>query len=97
MENGKNRVVKVSPQLASSSSEIVHQWVLAGNVIAYKLNWDIQGDLSSGKIVECLVDFNPLHKNLYMVYLENNSTQPKYKYFIDFIKNKFGILTNNAL
>lgn len=96
MENGKNTVVKVSPQLASSSSEIVHQWVLAGKGIAYKLNWDIQADLSSGKIVECLADFNPLHKNLYMVYLENNYTQLKYKYFIDFIKNKFGILTNNT-
>ncbi len=42
----------------------------------YKLNWDIQADpLSSGKIVECLTEFNPLHRNLYMVYRENNSTQ----------------------
>lgn len=97
MENGKNTIVKVSPQLSSSSSEIVHQWVLAGQGIAYKLNWDIQADLSSGKIVECLTEFNPLHRNLYMVYLENNSTQLKYKYFIDFIKNKFLILKNSVL
>ncbi len=34
MENGKNTIVKVSPQLSSSSSEIVHQWVLAGQGIA---------------------------------------------------------------
>ncbi|WEH93683.1 substrate binding domain-containing protein (plasmid) [Acinetobacter soli] len=97
MENGKNTIVKVSPQLSSSSSEIVHQWVLAGQGIAYKLNWDIQADLSSGKIVECLTEFNPLHRNLYMVYRENNSTQLKYKYFIDFIKNKFLILRNSVL
>lgn len=81
--------MKVLPQLASNSSEIVHQWVLNGLGIAYKLNWDIQADLSSGKIIECLAEFNPAHKNLYLVYQANKATQAKHQSFLNFIKEKF--------
>jgi DNA-binding transcriptional LysR family regulator len=88
IDSGKNNIIKVTPYLASNSSEIIHKWALDGKGIAYKLNWDIKDDLDSGKLVECLEDFNPLHKSLYMVYLENNYTQPKIKYFADFIVKK---------
>jgi DNA-binding transcriptional LysR family regulator len=88
MDNGKNLNIKVTPYLSSDSSEIVHNWVLNGLGIAYKLNWDIQKDISSGAIIECLETFNPLHKNLYLVYLVNSQSQLKHSYFIEFIKNK---------
>lgn len=88
-DNGKNLNIKVTPYLSSDSSEVVHNWVLNGLGIAYKLNWDIQKDIASGAIIECLETFNPLHKNLYLVYLANNQSQLKYIHFIDFIENKF--------
>jgi DNA-binding transcriptional LysR family regulator len=88
IDNGKNLNIKVPPYLSSDSSEIVHNWVLNGLGIAYKLNWDIEKDLASGVIIECLEAFNPLHKNLYLVYVTNNHPQLKHTYFIEFIKNK---------
>ncbi|OUY06234.1 LysR family transcriptional regulator [Acinetobacter populi] len=91
MDSGKNTVIKVTPHLTSNSSEIIHKWALDGMGIAYKLNWDIREDLASGTLIECLDKFNPLHKNLYMVYLRNNYTQPKFRYFIDFIMKKIKI------
>ena len=81
--------IKATPYLSSNSSDVVHNWVLNGLGIAYKLNWDIQKDIASGAIIECLETFNPLHKNLYLVYLANNQSQLKYIHFIDFIENKF--------
>ncbi|GAA5012466.1 LysR family transcriptional regulator [Acinetobacter puyangensis] len=88
MDSGKNIVIKVTPHLISNSSEIIRKWALDGMGIAYKLNWDIREDLASGTLIECLDKFNPMHKNLYMVYLRNNYTQPKFRYFIDFIMKK---------
>lgn len=80
--------IKVSPKLASDSSDIVRQWVLDGLGIAYKLNWDIQNDLVSGKIVECLEEFNPFKKNLYLVYLRDQAKYAKYLAFLNFIHEK---------
>ncbi|MHA3049997.1 LysR family transcriptional regulator [Acinetobacter sp. ANC 4639] len=80
--------IKVSPKLASDSSDIVRQWVLDGLGIAYKLNWDIHPDLVSGKIVECLEEFNPFKKSLYLVYLRDQAKYSKYLAFLNFIHEK---------
>lgn len=93
MDANNEITMKVSPQLASDSSDIVRQWVLDGVGIAYKLNWDIQADLASGQILECLEDFNPFQKNLYLVYLADKAKRSKHLAFLNFIMQKSEQLT----
>ena len=56
-ENGKRRLVSVRGTLASTSGEVLHDWVLASMGIGLKALWDVHDELRSGALVECLPDY----------------------------------------
>ena len=53
-EDGKRRTVQVSGSLASTSGEVVHDWIMAGLGPGLKALWDVEVDLREGLLVECL-------------------------------------------
>ncbi|WP_050463352.1 LysR family transcriptional regulator [Herbaspirillum autotrophicum] len=57
MEHGKRRTVQVRGSLSSTSGEALHDWILADKGLGLKALWDVQADLDSGLLIECLRDF----------------------------------------
>ena len=55
-EGGGQRKVRVSGSLASTSGEVVHDWIMAGLGPGLKALWDVEVDLREGLLVECLPD-----------------------------------------
>ncbi|MBB2204961.1 LysR substrate-binding domain-containing protein [Gluconacetobacter takamatsuzukensis] len=51
-------VVTVQPRLSSTSCEVIHDWALSGQGIAYKLMCDVHDDLKSGKLVHVLPELS---------------------------------------
>ena len=68
LEHGKRRTVHVQGSLASTSGEVVHDWVLAGMGIGLKALWDIQQDLQRGTLLACLSDYWCDEIDLYACY-----------------------------
>jgi DNA-binding transcriptional LysR family regulator len=85
VENGEPIEVCVRGSLSSSSSEVMHDWMLAGLGVGLKALWDIEGDLAEGRLVEVLAPFagNPI--NLYVMYPTRSHLPRRVRVFIDFV------------
>ncbi len=53
----RSRTVRVSGSLASTSGDVVHDWILAGLGIGLQAEWDVDAELREGLLVECLPEF----------------------------------------
>jgi DNA-binding transcriptional LysR family regulator len=83
-ENNTPREVQVRGTLLTNNAEVVHGWVLDGRGLALKALWDIEDELSDGRLVEVLgaVAHNPI--NLYAVYPTRTHLPPRVRVFLDF-------------
>jgi DNA-binding transcriptional LysR family regulator len=84
MENGKPREVQVHGTLLTNNAEVMHGWALMGRGLALKALWDIEDELSDGRLVELLAPFAHNVINLYAVYPTRAHLPPRVRVFIDF-------------
>ena len=83
IENGKPLEVRVRSTLSSSSSEVTHDWMLSGQGIGLKAHWDIEEDLTEGRLVELLAPFSDNEINLYLIYPTRSHLPKRVRVFID--------------
>lgn len=85
VDDGEPIEVRVRGSLATSSAEVMHDWALAGLGVGLKALWDIEGDLTEGRLVELLAPFaaNPI--NLYVIYATRSHMPRRVRVFIDFV------------
>ncbi|MBE7618060.1 LysR family transcriptional regulator [Gluconacetobacter entanii] len=85
--DGKTRKeIHVTPHLAASSSEVVHDWAVNGQGIALKVLWDIADDLKCGRLIECLSAYAWEDVVLCAVYPSRTHLPPRMRFFLDFVK-----------
>jgi DNA-binding transcriptional LysR family regulator len=84
-EDGTQRDFLVEGNLATTSSDVIHAWVLAGVGIGLKAVWDIEGDLKDGRLVEVLADYACDQSDLYAVYATRQFLPSRMRVFLDFI------------
>lgn len=84
-QDGHPREIQVRGPLLTNNGEVMHDWAVAGRGIALKALWDIEEDLSSGRLVELLAPFARNEINLYATYVTRTHLPPRVRVFIDFI------------
>jgi DNA-binding transcriptional LysR family regulator len=84
-ENGQPVEVRVRGQLSTSSSEVLHEWTLAGLGVGLKALWDIEDDLAEGRLVELLASYTMDPINLYVIYPTRRHLPNRVRVFIDFV------------
>lgn len=77
--------VRVDGKLRSTSGEVLHQWALDGRGIALKMLWDIEDDLSTGRLVDCLPGFRGERTFLYMSHVRRQHQPLRIRRFLDFL------------
>lgn len=90
---GPDGAVTLKPEgpLASNSSEVVREAVLAGLGIALRSTWDIGPDLKAGRLVRILPDWHgSANVGLYAVYASRQFLPAKVRAFIDFLAGVYG-------
>jgi LysR family transcriptional activator of dmlA len=66
-DDEKRDVITVPSRLSTTSCEIIHDWALAGQGIAYKLLCDVSQDIESGKLIRIFPDLYGEKTDLYAV------------------------------
>jgi DNA-binding transcriptional LysR family regulator len=84
-EHGKPRQVQVRGTLLTNNAEVMHGWVLMGRGFALKALWDIEDELSDGRLVEVLAPFAHNAINLYAVYPTRTHLPLRVRVFLDFV------------
>lgn len=84
-EDGRLTHVQVRGSLLTSSGEVMHDWAVAGRGVAQKFLWDIEEDLSAGRLVRLLEPFESEERKLHLTYPTRTYLPPRVRLFIDFI------------
>ncbi len=74
--DGREQVRRVHGNRSVNDGDLLRSWCRSGYGIAYKSNWDVQGDLDSGALVEILNAYAAAPNNLQLVY-PSGATQPR--------------------
>jgi DNA-binding transcriptional LysR family regulator len=81
--------IHVSGRLMSTSSEVVYDWILQARGIGIKGSWDVEHDLSTGRLVECLPAYAFDLADLFLVYATKRHLPLRVCASIDFLTERF--------
>ncbi|MDB5761407.1 MAG: transcriptional regulator, LysR family protein [Herminiimonas sp.] len=88
--DGAIREMQVSGRLSTTSSEVLYQWALEGYGIGIKALWDIEEDLATGRLVECLAPFACDNIDLFVVYASRPLLPLRMRAFTDYLIKQLG-------
>ena len=90
LTDGEQQVtVKVRSPLAVNHGEIAVDWALAGHGIILRSEWDIAGDLRSGRLVRILDPWAGSSADIHAIYPQRHQLSAKVRAFLDFLVARF--------
>lgn len=84
-KNAKAEVVKTRGSLSTNDGEIAVNWALDGHGILMRAQWDVEGYLKSGRLVQVLPDWQTPPADIYAVYPERHASTARVKVFVDWL------------
>jgi len=81
--------IKVDCHRIANDSDLIKQWVLAGEGIANRSRLDVSADLAAGKLIEVCPDWVSEPLPLYLLYADRRQMTPMLEAFSDFLSSKF--------
>jgi DNA-binding transcriptional LysR family regulator len=87
-DQGKRFEVIVNETLSTTSGEVVHDWARAGKGIALKAAWDLQPELTAGKIVQCLSEFWCDEIDLFAICANRQHLSSRIRALLNFVAKK---------
>ncbi len=89
-DKNKAQTVKVAGQLHCNDGEVLTQWALAGQGLAWRSAWEVNDEIKRGRLVTVLDEFASHGNNIYAVYPDRKHLAAKVRLFIDHLKKIFG-------
>ncbi|MDA0273140.1 MAG: substrate binding domain-containing protein, partial [Proteobacteria bacterium] len=88
-EAGEPLHIKVSGNLQTNNSEVLHSALLSGLGITQVPRWLIGDKVATGELVEVLTEFQPAPSNLHAVYSPGRHVPSKLRCFMDYFADQF--------
>ncbi|EYC50095.1 LysR family transcriptional regulator [Hylemonella gracilis str. Niagara R] len=95
MENGAGadgELIHYRPQgpLDCSDGQVLHDWCLAGYGIAWRSTWEVEADVSAGRLVPVLEDYAAPPNGIYVVFPQRKHLPLRLRLWLDFLKHHYG-------
>ena len=81
--------LRPSGPLDCSDGQVLHAWCLSGLGIAWRSTWEVQQDLSEGRLVSILDDFAAPPNGVYVVLPQRKHLPLRLRLWIDFLRDAF--------
>tara|TARA_R110000782_G_scaffold76517_8_gene152245 strand:+ start:2822 stop:3739 length:918 start_codon:yes stop_codon:yes gene_type:complete len=85
----KDRKIRVSSNRTSNDSDVVRRWAIAGKGIVYKSVLDMADDLSAGRVVRILPQYQVKKVDLNLVFPTRRQITPAALILRDILKDRF--------
>jgi DNA-binding transcriptional LysR family regulator len=84
---GKERTesVRVRGNLSTNDGGVAVAWALAGHGILMRAEWDLDGWLKSGELVQVLPQYHTPDADIHAVYSQRHQNSTRVRVFVDFI------------
>ena len=78
--------LKPSGPLDCSDGQVLHDWCLRGWGIAWRSTWEVEAEITEGKLVSVLEDFAAPPNGIYAVFPQRKHLALRVRLWIDFLK-----------
>ncbi len=82
--------LRPSGRLDCSDGQVLHDWCLAGLGLAWRSTWEVEQEVSSGRLVSVLDDFAAPPNGIYAVFPHAKHLPLRVRLWIDFLKHSYG-------
>jgi DNA-binding transcriptional LysR family regulator len=82
--------LRPSGRLDCSDGQVLHDWCLAGMGIAWRSTWEVEREVSAGRLVVLLDLYAAPPNGIYAVFPQRKHLPLRVRLWIDFIKHSFG-------
>ena len=89
---GEVEIVHLRPggPLDCSDGQVLHEWCLSGQGIAWRSTWEVEADLRAGRLVTVLDDFAAPPNGIYALFPQRRHLALRVRLWIDFLKHEYG-------
>ena len=88
--DGTLQHVRPAGRYDCSDGQVLHDWCLAGEGIAWRSTWEVEHEIASGALVTLLDDFAAPPNGIYAVFPQRRHLPLRVRLWIDFLKHTYG-------
>ncbi len=81
--------LKPGGPLDCSDGQVLHDWCLAGYGLAWRSTWEVEADISTGRLVAVLEEFAAAPNGIYAVFPQRKHMPLRVRLWIDFLKQHY--------
>jgi DNA-binding transcriptional LysR family regulator len=90
MVDGQLTHLRPGGRLDCSDGQVLHEWCLQGLGLAWRSTWEVQADLSAGRLVSVLDEHAAPPNGIYAVFPSARHLPLRVRLWIDFLKHSYG-------
>ncbi|MCD6663217.1 MAG: LysR family transcriptional regulator [Comamonas sp.] len=90
-DNGSVEVMHVKPggPLDCSDGQVLHDWCLAGHGIAWRSTWEVQAEVTAGRLVAVLEDFAAPPNGIFLLLPQRKHLPLRVRLWMDFLREHY--------
>lgn len=88
-EDGNVQTIKVAGRLECNDGAVLRDWALAGRGLAWRSLWEVEADLSAGRLATVLDDFAAPLMGIYAVFPQRKHLALRVRLLIDHLRNHY--------
>lgn len=88
--DGELTHLRPSGRFDCSDGQVLHDWCLAGQGIAWRSTWEIEHEVARGTLVTVLDDYAAPPNGIYAVFPQRKHLPLRVRLWIDFLKHTYG-------
>lgn len=90
-DNGSVEVMHVKPggPLDCSDGQVLHDWCLAGHGIAWRSTWEVQAEVTAGRLVAVLEDFAAPPNGIFLLLPQRKHLPLRVRLWMDFLRAQY--------
>jgi len=89
-EAGEVSYLKPGGPLDCSDGQVLHDWCLQGQGIAWRSIWEVEAEIASGQLVEVLAEYAAPPNGIYAVFPQRKHLPLRVRLWLDFLKHHYG-------
>jgi DNA-binding transcriptional LysR family regulator len=88
--DGETAHLRPSGRYDCSDGQVLHDWCLAGQGIAWRSTWEVEHEVARGQLVSVLDEFAAPPNGIYAVFPQRKHLPLRVRLWIDFLKHTYG-------
>jgi DNA-binding transcriptional LysR family regulator len=89
-EAGEVSHLKPGGPLDCSDGQVLHDWCLQGQGVAWRSTWEVEAEIASGQLVEVLAEYAAPANGIYAVFPQRKHLPLRVRLWLDFLKHHYG-------